>query len=190
MPFEKGHKPWNTNKKRPPFSQEWKDNLGKATKKMWEDGVFANRGDEWKRKISETRKKNGSAKGNKNPNWQGGLKPLFQSIRDCDKYKEWWWAVFTRDEYKCINCKVDRGPFNINHKKPFSIILRENKISSFEDALNCKELWNLDNGETLCEKCHRLTDTYGWKVWNKYFRKTSIEASSGVSPAEGGVLRE
>ena len=141
-----------------------------SVKKLWEKGVYNKRGDEWKNKISETRKKSGSAKGDKNPNWRGGLKPLFQTIRDSDKYKEWWWDVFGRDAYRCVKCGKDRGPFNIKHKKPFSIIMRENKITTLDQAFECEELWNIDNGETLCEPCHRLTDTYGWKVWNGYLK--------------------
>ena len=146
--------------------------------------------EEWKKKISETRKRLGLAKGSNNPHWRGGLKPLFQSIRDSDKYRQWWWSVFTRDNFKCVTCRVDRGPFNINHKKPFSIIMRDEEITTLEKALACGELWDINNGETLCEKCHRQTDTYGRRLWNKYFKKTSIEASSSESSTEGGDARE
>lgn len=31
------------------------------------------------------------------------------------------------------------------------------KIKSFEEANNCEELWNINNGKTLCRKCHDKT---------------------------------
>jgi len=42
----------------------------------------------------------------------------------------------------------------------FGIILKENNIKTFEEALLCEELWNINNGRTLCIKCHKKTDTY------------------------------
>ena len=33
--------------------------------------------------------------------------------------------------------------------------------ASREEALECTELWDLENGRTLCVPCHKLTDTYG-----------------------------
>jgi len=36
-------------------------------------------------------------------------------------------------------------------------------INSLEEALNCEELWNVNNGRTLCRKCHNKTKTYGRK---------------------------
>ena len=35
------------------------------------------------------------------------------------------------------------------------------KNQRLEQALNYEELWNINNGETLCENCHKETDTYG-----------------------------
>ncbi len=33
-------------------------------------------------------------------------------------------------------------------------ILKENNITSLDQALNCQELWDISNGITLCKKCH------------------------------------
>ena len=76
----------------------------------------------------------------------------------------WRENVFKRDRYTCIWCGDNRGGnLNADHKKPFILIIRQNKISTIEEAFECKELWELDNGQTLCEKCHKLTPTWGSK---------------------------
>ncbi len=31
------------------------------------------------------------------------------------------------------------------------------KISSVEHAITCNDLWNIENGRTLCIKCHNKT---------------------------------
>jgi len=49
---------------------------------------------------------------------------------------------------------------SILDKKAFSKILFEYTIRTFEEALACSELWNINNGETLCVECHKETDTY------------------------------
>ena len=77
-------------------------------------------------------------------------------IRHCDLYNLWRVSVFMRDNYVCQNCKK-RGSetLHADHIKLFSSIMKENSIFSYEDAVNCKELWDLDNGRTLCFPCHR-----------------------------------
>ena len=56
--------------------------------------------------------------------------------------------------------QIRGGKLNVHHIKPFALILKENQIDSVEKAKNCAELWNINNGQTLCEKCHKLTDNY------------------------------
>ena len=54
----------------------------------------------------------------------------------------------------------------------FSDIIIENNIKTLEDALQCKQLGDINNGITLCKKCHELTENYGWKQTHKNRRKT------------------
>ncbi len=83
-------------------------------------------------------------------------KPLVISIRKCFKYKAWVIAVLKRDKYMCKCCKKNKGiKLNAHHKKQFSIIIEENNINNLIEALFCEELWDVDNGETLCETCHK-----------------------------------
>lgn len=123
------------------------------------------------RKLSKrTRKKmreshKGRHSGENSNFWRGGTTTLINSIRGSDKYKRWRKKVFKRDNFICQECGYDKGSIiEPHHKKDIARILFENKIETIEQALKCKELWNIDNGKTLCRKCHRKTDNYGVKA--------------------------
>lgn len=100
--------------------------------------------------------------GSEHHNWRGGITALSDAIRSCSKYKTWRLSVYARDSYMCQECK-DSGGGNLNadHIKPFSKIIRENKITTLQQAYDCHELWNINNGRTLCETCHIKTPTFG-----------------------------
>jgi hypothetical protein len=100
-----------------------------------------------------------------NPNWKNGhgITPLHHSIRQMKEYKIWRFKVFKRDNFICIWCKDPSRAINADHIKAFSVILKENKISSIEEASKCMQLWDIANGRTLCVECHKTTDTYGRK---------------------------
>lgn len=34
-------------------------------------------------------------------------------------------------------------------------------ITTINEAIDCKELWDVDNGRVLCIPCHKKTDSYG-----------------------------
>lgn len=58
---------------------------------------------------------------------------------------------------KCGNkCQIcgSTGKLEIHHRDSFYLILKQNCITSIEEAFECKQLWNLDNGEALCKECH------------------------------------
>lgn len=107
-------------------------------------------------------------KGNKNKNWNGGITPLYMQIRHHRKLKEWAALVKKRDNYTCQFCKSIGGRLHSDHIKPFAIIIRENNIKSLEDALLTKELFDLNNGRTLCLGCHKQTDTYSKAFYKRY----------------------
>lgn len=65
---------------------------------------------------------------------------------------EWRKQVFERDNYTCQECGSRGGRLNADHIKPWCIF---------------PELrFDINNGRTLCIKCHKKTDTYGWKMIN------------------------
>lgn len=86
-------------------------------------------------------------KGSKGSNWQGGLTPIYETIRHSMEYREWRRKVYERDNYTCIECNKRGGKLNADHIQPFSIF---------------PELrFEISNGRTLCVPCHRKTDTWG-----------------------------
>lgn len=128
------------------------------------------------RKMSETRtgnplysgenhplygKSRDDMKGDKNPNWTGGLSSLHRGYRRVSRYKEWRTKCYERDDYTCQSCKAHNIELNVDHIKPFALIIKENNIQTIEQLYGCEELWSLDNGRTLCISCHRQTPTYG-----------------------------
>jgi len=95
-----------------------------------------------------------SVSGKNHWNWQGGLTPLYNLLRNSLKSKQWTKDVFIRDKFTCQKCGKTKCRLEAHHKKPFMVIIFESNIITYEEAINCLELWNINNGITLCEKCH------------------------------------
>lgn len=73
--------------------------------------------------------------------------PEHERIRKSIAYRAWRTAVFERDDYTCQFCGKRGGRLNADHIKPFA----EFPALRFE----------ISNGRTLCEPCHRRTPTFG-----------------------------
>jgi len=186
MPFHKGQKirlgkKWSekSREKRrgvgnPVFGKHWK--LSEETRKKMSISQKNRKRlpltQKWRDKISEGMK--GKNKGEKNPmwgkckelnhRWKGGRTSLEQRIRTNFKYRQWRSDVFTRDNYTCQFC-YKRGVYlEAHHIKKYSVILDENNIKTLEEALFCEELWNINNGLTLCRKCHDRTKIKGFQI--------------------------
>jgi len=123
---------------------------------------------EMAKKVSESHKQQFAEgirnnKGANNPNWKNGqgTSEIHNIVRQLQKYKEWRLAVFTRDNFICVKCGDVSREINADHIKRFSDIMHENNIKTTEQAELCNELWDIDNGRTLCIECHKKTETYG-----------------------------
>ena len=108
----------------------------------------------------KTKRKLALYTGKKSSNWKGGLDPLSKLVRQCFKYRQWRSDIFTRDDFTCQNCGIKGVFLEAHHIESFSKIFYRNKIKTRKQAILCEELWNINNGLTLCEKCHKKTDTY------------------------------
>lgn len=170
--FKKGMIPWNKGKTGY-LSDEAKAKMGrKGIKRQPLSDITKKRLSDVKKgkpKSEETKKKLSLAlKGRRaihregaNCNWwKGGYSSVISLIRKCFKYRQWVSDIFMRDDYVCQNCGVKGGILNAHHIKSFSLIVRENNIDTVEKAIECEELWNLNNGQTLCIDCHRKTDNF------------------------------
>ena len=96
-------------------------------------------------------------KGSRNPNWRGGKTKLIFSLRTSKHYDQWRSDVFKRDNWTCQTCHKQGCYLEAHHKIGFSKIIHKNNIASLEEAFECKELWDLTNGVSLCRECHGLT---------------------------------
>lgn len=89
-------------------------------------------------------------KGQNHWNWKGGVKLEREQARRTPEYREWRQQVFKRDNYTCQFCGERGGRLNADHIKSFAV---------YPD-LRVK----ISNGRTLCENCHRKTETYGGRT--------------------------
>lgn len=104
-------------------------------------------------------------RGEKNPRWLGGKTKLSAVIKNSGRYSAWRLAIYVRDGFQCQECGIGReGHLNCDHIYPFSALLRDHSITTFEQASSCEALWDITNGRTLCHPCHRKTPTYGMKA--------------------------
>lgn len=130
------------------FTQETREKLSKSLK-----GRIVSK--ETRKKMSDSRR------GEKSYNWKGGMSSLVKSIRQTYLYRQWRSDCFTRDDFTCQHCQKRGYVLQVDHIKPLGFIIAENGIKNIQHALCCEELWNINNGRTLCLDCHRKTDTWG-----------------------------
>jgi 5-methylcytosine-specific restriction endonuclease McrA len=157
--FKKGFIPWNkglkvsTNTGRTRF-KSGQTPFNKGIKGYTNSGSF-----------KEGHGQVNNVRGERHPFWRGGITTLNHAIRNMLQYRQWRSDVYTRDDFVCQSCGKRGGKLEADHIKPFSKIVSDNNIKTVEDALNCEELWNINNGRTLCKECHWKTDNYGSKAY-------------------------
>ncbi len=154
MTFTKGHTLWNH------------PNCKKSQFKHGEARHSVPHSVEAKLKMSESRK--GKTVGSANPSWKGGVTPLLIKLKRLTEYKTWQKGVFARDNYTCRSCSI-RGckTLTAHHLVSFSFIVQMLKVRSVDEAREQIMLWNIRNGVTLCEECHKQTANYAWRASKK-----------------------
>lgn len=131
---------WGANK---PMPESQKKKISEAAKKRV--GEKAPRygavlSVETRNKIANTLK--GKYRDSNNPNWKGGDKYERNQWQSRYEYKEWRKAVFERDCYTCQMCgKKSSGDIEAHH------------IYTWKNYP--EKRFDVENGITLCKKCHR-----------------------------------
>ena len=92
--------------------------------------------------------------GEKNPRWKGGITPSRKLLRQSLYYKEWRRNVFARDNFTCQSCGVKDKTIQAHHVYPVSAIIKDNIESILGMDFSVEILSEIDNGITLCRKCH------------------------------------
>jgi len=91
-------------------------------------------------------------RGENHYNWKGGISNLNQSIRQMNEYRNWQRKMKRRDGV-CVHCGSSEN-LEAHHLIPIQMLIEKYKIKNRDDARECKELWSMKNGITLCLKCH------------------------------------
>lgn len=133
-------------KKRPPFSQEWKDNIGKSEK-----GKILSQ--ETKEKMSKAKKgiPHLTIRGENHWKWKGGVSTQNRKLRTSYMWKLWREAVFLRDNFICQNknCKYCMNRIGVflhpHHIKP---------LASYPELA-----FEVSNGITYCKAYHLTSKT-------------------------------
>ena len=110
--------------------------------------------DDVKKKISKSlsgeNHPNYGKRGEDTTNWQGGLTPRMQAIRNSDAYKNWRDAVYLRDNWTCMDCAA-------RSTSGAAVELNAHHINPIKDNKNTLLIFDVDNGITLCVGCHNKT---------------------------------
>jgi hypothetical protein len=101
--------------------------------------------------------------------------PLLKlKIRNTTKYLNWRILILKRDNFTCKICHASMKDnkslkLEVHHAKTFNDICNENNVTTLEQALACKELWDLNNGFSICYKCHKDVEQLRAKLRNMFF---------------------
>jgi len=98
----------------------------------------------------------GKVFGPEHHNWRGGGRSLRKQEMARHEYRTWRETVFRRDDFTCCECGVRGGSLHAHHIKPWSLF-PELKFA-------------VDNGMTLCVRCHLKTDSFPKQLIPKELR--------------------
>jgi len=158
VPYNKGIKKWTTKSEKIKKEQLERLKLGRGFHKncFFKKGhpnYLLNHSQETKEKIRK------AFTGSNNHQWKGGITPLVRLERNSQKYKDWQQAVFKRDNFKCWICGHQSTKLHAHHKRFF--------------ADNPDLRFDINNGITLCDECHRLVH-YNNRLAIKIYKERQV----------------
>jgi hypothetical protein len=101
-------------------------------------------------RMSETRR------GENNPHYKHGLTDVYHNTRYSAKNNEFRGAVFQRDNFidQITLQPLKHDERIVHHRVAYNDILQRHKIKTFDKAMECNALWNIDNGVTMSKQNH------------------------------------
>ena len=145
--------------KRKPLSPEHRQKISESQKELLRDPIERAKRATWigRHHTLVTRKKMSLAqKGENGSGWKGGVSSINECLRQSAEFKQWRAAVFARDNYTCRRCGA-------KHQVGFRPKLHPHHIKSFADYPELR--FDVGNGLTLCEKCHREVHRNGNEIF-------------------------
>jgi len=143
------------------LSDEWIKNLSKSHKGIkYLERSFKKGRIPWNKGLK------GYMAKDKNSNWKGGITPLVVMLRNTTEYNQWRMDCLKRDWFRCKEC-FSKEKLEVHHIKSFAELVSEflkeyDQFSPIEDketlirlAIKWQPFWEIDNGKTLCQKCHK-----------------------------------
>lgn len=165
--FKKGRIPWNSGLKMMPLSEDRKKQNSEFMKRYRKTHPNPMDNPNTVEKMIKSCRGKLSPKttGRNHWNWKGGISSTRHRLQQSAKWKQWSREVFKRDNYICQKCGKSKCILNAHHliihfveilncirswKKDLNI-----KYDIYEFALRFEPLWDINNGQTLCVKCHK-----------------------------------
>jgi len=141
IPSEKTRRKISETLKGRHLSEDTRKKLSKAIKGK-------HRSKETKRKISEAKKGKRASiatefkKGERHPNWKGGITSKNTKLWRSKEYQLWQKAILEKNNYTCQICGDNtRGKLHAHH------LWQKSKFPEL--------MFEIRNGITLCKKCHK-----------------------------------
>ena len=99
-------------------------------------------------------------------------------IRNTTKYLNWRLSILKRDNFTCRIChgsvkKNKSLRLQVHHPKSSDDICNENNVSTVQQE--CKELWNVNNGISICYRCHKDVEKLRTKLRDMFLHKYTRE---------------
>ena len=95
--------------------------------------------------------------------WKWWITKLQIAIRTLWKNRNWIKQIKQRDWNECRMCK-SKEKIEVHHIIPMRELIEKYDIKNHRDTIEIDDFWDLDNGITLCSKCHILIDNK--RLWN------------------------
>lgn len=106
----------------------------------------------WSQHKDQLAERGAKTRGPNHYHWKGGSSRLNSSIRRMTEHRKWAEAVRERDG-KCLVCGASNG-LESHHVIELAVIVSLRGVRNRDDARACAELWDIANGETICQQCH------------------------------------